>query len=67
MILIKHYAMDWHGEVEVWLHMLLTSALYGVEWSALRCGNFNPKKLISRISSVEGWMDLRAVLNAAYV
>jgi hypothetical protein len=34
--LIKHYDMKAHGEVDVQIHVFLTSALVGGEWSASR-------------------------------
>jgi hypothetical protein len=39
-LLIKHYAMKAYGGVDVWIHIFLTSALVGGEWSASRPGRF---------------------------
>jgi hypothetical protein len=40
---IKHYAMVYRGvDVLVYIHMFLTSALAGGEWSASRPGRFTP-------------------------
>jgi hypothetical protein len=36
--------MKTYGEVEVWLHALLTSALDGGEWSTSRPSCFTPKE-----------------------
>jgi hypothetical protein len=40
--LIKHYAMKMFGGVDVWVHVFLTSALVGVQWSHSRPGGFTP-------------------------
>jgi hypothetical protein len=42
--LIKHYAMKAYGGVDVQIHIFLTSALVGGEWSASRSGRFTPGK-----------------------
>jgi hypothetical protein len=34
--LIKYYAMKAYGGVDVWIHIFLTSALVGGEWSTSR-------------------------------
>jgi hypothetical protein len=34
--------MEAYGEVDVYVHILFTSALAGGEWSALRPGRFTP-------------------------
>jgi hypothetical protein len=38
--LIKHYAMETCGGVDVEIHVFLISALVGGEWSARRPGGF---------------------------
>jgi hypothetical protein len=43
-VLIKHYAVKKYGGVDVYIHVFLTSALVGGEWSASRPGRFNPGK-----------------------
>jgi hypothetical protein len=42
--LIKHYAMKAYGGVDVYIHIFLTSAVVGGEWSASRPGRFTPGK-----------------------
>jgi hypothetical protein len=42
--LIKHYAMKAYGGVDVYIHIFLTSALVGGEWSTSRPGRFTPGK-----------------------
>jgi hypothetical protein len=37
-----------YGEVDVYIHVLLTSALAGGEWSASRSGLFTPRELQNR-------------------
>jgi hypothetical protein len=39
--LIKHYAMKEYGEVDVYIHIILTSVLVGGEWLASHPGRFN--------------------------
>jgi hypothetical protein len=41
-VLIKHYAMKAYGGVDVQIHIVLTSALVGSEWSASRPYCFTP-------------------------
>jgi hypothetical protein len=41
-LLIKHYAKKAYGGVDVYIHLFLTSALAGGEWSASRPGRFIP-------------------------
>jgi hypothetical protein len=40
----KYYAMKTYGEVEVRLHVFLTSALDGGEWITSRPGRLTPVK-----------------------
>jgi hypothetical protein len=54
--LIKHYAMRAYGGVDVSIHIFLTSALLGGEWSASRPGRFIPgKELPVPIVQEVGW------------
>jgi hypothetical protein len=51
--------------VDVEIHIFLTSALVGVEWSASRLGRFIPGKRDPGIHWVGGWVDPRASLDDA--
>jgi hypothetical protein len=42
--LINHYVRKVYGGVDVYIHIFLTSALVGGEWSASRPGRFTPGK-----------------------
>jgi hypothetical protein len=42
--LTEHHAMKTYWGVELWLHVFLTSALDGGEWSASRPGRFTIRK-----------------------
>jgi len=44
LCLTKHHAVKAYGGMEVWLHVFLTSALDGDEWSASRPSRFTPGK-----------------------
>jgi hypothetical protein len=39
---MKHYAMKVYGGMEVYIHVFLTLALVGGEWSISRPGRFTP-------------------------
>jgi hypothetical protein len=39
---IKHYVIKTYGEVDVWIHVFLTSAVVGGELPASRLGRFRP-------------------------
>jgi hypothetical protein len=41
---IKHYSMKKYGEVDVYIHEFLTSALAGGQWSASRPGCLTPEE-----------------------
>jgi hypothetical protein len=52
--------MKAYGGVDVWIHIFLTSALAGGEWSASRPCLFTPKERPSGTHWTGGWMDHRA-------
>jgi len=41
---MKHHAMKTYWAVEIWLHVFLTSALDGGEWSPSSLWSFSPWK-----------------------
>jgi len=49
--------------VDVYLHAFVTSALDGVEWSALCPGFFNPGERDPDIHCIGGWVGPRAGLD----
>jgi hypothetical protein len=57
-LLMKHYAMKAYGGVNVKIHIFLTSALVGCEWSASRPSRFTPDT-----HWIGGWVNPRAGLN----
>jgi hypothetical protein len=63
--LIKHYAMKACEGVDVQIHILLTSALVGGEWSASRPGRFAAKERASGTHWVGVWVDPKAGLDDA--
>jgi hypothetical protein len=56
--------MKTSGEVEAYLHSLLTSALDGDEWSALRPGRSVPWDKSPRTQRIGGWVGPRVGLDA---
>jgi hypothetical protein len=48
--------------VDVLIHIFLTSALAGGEWSASRIGRFNPGERALGTHWIEGWVGSRAGL-----
>jgi hypothetical protein len=54
--------MKAYGGVDVQIHIFLTSALAGGEWSASRPVRFTPGERASGIHWIGGWVDLRAGL-----
>jgi hypothetical protein len=54
-----HYAVKVYEEVDVQIHIFLTSPLVGGEWSASRPGSFTPGKW----GPGTDWMDPRAGLD----
>jgi hypothetical protein len=55
--------MKAYGEVDVEIHIFLTSALARGEWSASRPGRFTPGGRASGTHWIGGWVDPRAVLD----
>jgi hypothetical protein len=51
------------GGVDVEIHILLTSALVGGEWSASRPGRFSPGEGAPGTHCVGGWVDPRSGLD----
>jgi hypothetical protein len=54
--------MKTYCEVEVYLHVLLTSALDGGEWSASQPGRFIPTERATGSYWIGGWVGSRAGL-----
>jgi hypothetical protein len=54
--------MKTYGGVDVWIHIFLTSALVGGEWSASRTGRFTPGERDHVIHWIEGWVGPNAGL-----
>jgi hypothetical protein len=57
-LLIKHYAMKAYGAVDIQIHIFLTSALAGGEWSASCPGEKDPGT-----NWMGGWVNTRASLD----
>jgi hypothetical protein len=55
--------MKAYGGVDVYIHILLASALIGGEWSNSRPGRFTPRERAPGTHWIGGWVDLRAGLN----
>jgi hypothetical protein len=55
--------MKAHGGVDVQIHIFLTSALAGSEWSAARPGRFTHREKAPGTHWVGGWVDPRAGLD----
>jgi hypothetical protein len=55
--------MKAYGGVDVKIHIFLTSALVGGEWSGSRPGRFTPGERAPGIHLIGGWVDPRAALN----
>jgi hypothetical protein len=51
--------------MDVYIHIFLTSALAGGEWSALRPGHFTPEERATGTPWLGGWVDPRACLDDA--
>jgi hypothetical protein len=63
VLVIKHYAIKSYGGVDVQIHIFLTSALVGGEWSASRPYRFTPKERAPSTHWIGGWVDPRASLD----
>jgi hypothetical protein len=48
---------------DVYIHVFLTSALFGGEWSALRPGRFTPEERAPGTHWIGGWVDPSAGLD----
>jgi hypothetical protein len=55
--------MKTYGIVDVYIHVFLTSALVGGEWSALRPGRFTPGEGAPGTHWVGGWVGPRTGLD----
>jgi hypothetical protein len=55
--------MKAYGGEDVYIHIFLTSALAGGEWSASRCHDFTPGERALGTHWIGGWVDPRAGLN----
>jgi hypothetical protein len=55
--------MKAYGEFDVYIHIFLTSALAGVEWSASRRCRFTPEERAHGIHWIGGWVGPRADLD----
>jgi hypothetical protein len=60
---MKHYAVKAYGGVDVYIHIFLTSALAGGEWSASRPGRFTPAETAPGTDWIGGWVDPRPGLD----
>jgi hypothetical protein len=55
--------MKAYGEVDVYIHIFLTSALVGGEWSTSRPVRFTPRERAPGTHCIGGWVDPRAGLD----
>jgi hypothetical protein len=55
--------MYWGVGGDVWVHVFLTSALVGGEWSASRPGSFTPRERARNTHCIGSWVGLRAGLD----
>jgi hypothetical protein len=55
--------MKAYGAVDVYIHIFLTSALVGGEWSASRPGRFTSGERVPGTHWIGGWVDPSADLN----
>jgi hypothetical protein len=63
LYLMKQYVMKAYGGVDEWIHVLLTSALVGGEWSVSRPLPFYPRGKSPGAQWKGGWVDPRAGQN----
>jgi hypothetical protein len=49
--------------MDVYIHIFLTAALVGGDWSASRPCRFTPGEKVPGINWIEGWVGLRAGLD----
>jgi hypothetical protein len=61
--IIKHYEMKAYGGVDVQIHVVLTSALVGGQWSASRPYRFTPGERAPGIHWIRGLVGPRAGLD----
>jgi hypothetical protein len=59
----SYHAMNTYGGVDVYIHILLTSALVGGEWSASRPGCFTPEQRAPAVHWIEGWVGAETSLD----
>jgi hypothetical protein len=55
--------MKEYGGVDVWIHIFLTLALVGGEWSVSRSGRFTPRLRATSNYWIGGWVGPRAILD----
>jgi hypothetical protein len=55
--------MKAYGGVDLQIHIFLTSAVVGGEWSTLRPGRFSPRERAPGIRWIGGWVEPRAGLD----
>jgi hypothetical protein len=55
--------MKAYGGVYIKIHVFVTSALVGVEWSVSRPCRYNPGDSVPGTPIIGGWVDLRAALD----
>jgi hypothetical protein len=60
---IKHYTMKAYEGVDVYIHIFLTSALTGGEWSVSRPGRFTSGEITFGTHWIGGWVGPRAGLD----
>jgi hypothetical protein len=63
LCLIKHYIMKTYGGVDVQIHVFLTSALVGGEWSASLPGRVTPGEMAPGIRWIGGLVGPRTSLD----
>jgi hypothetical protein len=63
LCLIKHYTMKAYGVVDVQIHVYLTSALIGGEWSASRTGRLTTGERIPGAHWKGSWVSSRNSLD----